>query len=116
FELPDLQGGRRALSDFRGRRVLLIFFNPRCGFCTRMGADLAALPVDGAAGRPIPLVVTTGEVEENRQLVAEYGLARPVLLQEAGTHEVGGEVAAQYQCNGTPMGYLIDEQGRTASQ
>src|SRR5207245_9952254 len=27
----------------------------------------------------------------------------------------GGEVASQYRCHGTPMGYLIDEQGRIAS-
>src|SRR2546422_7143520 len=43
FELPDLAGGRKSLSDFRGRKLLLIFFNPRCGFCTRMASDLAAL-------------------------------------------------------------------------
>src|SRR5262245_51804237 len=35
FELPDLAGSRRKLSQFRGRDVLLIFFNPQCGFCTR---------------------------------------------------------------------------------
>src|SRR3954454_10863544 len=40
FELPDLAGARRKLSEFRGRDVLLIFFNPKCGFCTRMAADL----------------------------------------------------------------------------
>src|SRR5262245_24025418 len=34
FELPDLAGVRRKLSDFRGQDVLLIFFNPQCGFCT----------------------------------------------------------------------------------
>src|SRR5258708_4536872 len=73
FELPELSGGRRALSQFRGQRVLLIFFNPRCGFCTRMAADLATLPVDGRGGMPIPLVVTTGDAEENRKLFAEHG-------------------------------------------
>src|SRR5262245_52745404 len=36
FELPDLAGGHRALAQFRGRPVLLIFFNPQCGFCTQM--------------------------------------------------------------------------------
>jgi peroxiredoxin len=75
-----------------------------------MAADLAALPVDGAAGAPLPLVVTTGELEANRKLVAEYGLAGPVLLQQ------GMEIASQYQCNGTPMGYLINEQGQIASE
>jgi peroxiredoxin len=109
FALPDLSGARSALSDFRGRRLLLIFFNPRCGFCTRMAPDLAALSTDWAAGRPLPLVVTTGEAETNRALVEEHGIRCPVLLQEQM------EVASTYQAHGTPMGYLIDEQGRIAS-
>jgi peroxiredoxin len=109
FELPDLAGSRRALSAFRGRRLLLIFFNPRCGFCTRMAADLAALPADGAEGRPLPLVISTGDAEENRKLVAEHGIRCPVLLQEQM------EVASRYQCHGTPMGYLLDEAGNIAS-
>src|SRR6188508_2890982 len=48
FDLPTLAGQRTALSDFRGRRLLLIFFNPRCGFCERMVGDLGALPTDGS--------------------------------------------------------------------
>jgi hypothetical protein len=33
---------------------LLIFFNPRCGFCTQMAPQLAGMPVDGAEGKPLP--------------------------------------------------------------
>jgi peroxiredoxin len=110
FELPDLAGAPKRLADSRGRPLLLLFFNPGCGFCTRMAPDLAALAVDGANGAPLPLVITTGEAEENRKLVAEHGIRGPVLLQE------GMAVGAQYQCNGTPMGYLIDAQGRIASE
>src|SRR4030095_10194390 len=33
FELPDLTGDRHKLSEFRGKDLLLIFFNPKCGFC-----------------------------------------------------------------------------------
>src|SRR5947207_15251279 len=47
FELPDLAGGRQSLAQFRGRRVLLIFFGPQCGFCTSMVPALAGLPIDG---------------------------------------------------------------------
>src|SRR5438093_4954841 len=65
FQLPDLAGGRGRLSDWHGRRVLLIFFNPRCGFCTQMVPDLAALPIDPGGGLPLPLVVTTGDAQEN---------------------------------------------------
>src|SRR5690349_8526387 len=32
FTLPDLAGERHALSEFRGKKALLIFFNPGCGF------------------------------------------------------------------------------------
>jgi peroxiredoxin len=110
FELPDLNGQPHALAEFRGHKVLLIFFNPRCGFCSRMAPDLAKLTVDGANSKPIPLVVSTGDPEENRKLVAEHEIHCPVLLQD------GMEVASRYQCHGTPMGYLIDEQGKIASE
>jgi peroxiredoxin len=110
FTLPRLGGGESSLAEYRGRRVLLIFFNPQCGFCTQMAPDLAALPTDGENGRPVPLVVTTGDARENRNLVQEHGIHGPVLLQK------GMEVASQYKANGTPMGYLIDEEGNIASE
>jgi peroxiredoxin len=109
FELPDLDGPLRGLAEFRGRRVLLIFFSPHCGFCTAMMPDLAALASGGGNGQPMPLVVTTGGAETNRRLFQKHGVRCPVLLQEAM------EVASQYQAQGTPMGYLIDEQGAIAS-
>jgi peroxiredoxin len=98
------------LSDFRGQDVLLIFFNPKCGFCTKMAADLAALPLEGGNGRAVPLVVSTGDAVENRWLVAQHGIRCTVLLQEQM------EVAAQYHAQGTPMGYRIDAEGRIASE
>ena len=110
FELPDLAGVRRKLSEFRERNVLLIFFNPKCGFCTKMAADLAALPADGGNDGAIPVVVTTGDAQENRKLVERYGIRCLVLLQEQM------EVAAKFRAQGTPMGYRIDGAGRIASE
>src|SRR3954469_9278053 len=110
LELPDLAGARRRLSDFRGKDVLLIFFNPACGFCTEMAADLAALPADGGGGRAIPLVVTTGDPQENRELVERHGIRCAVLIQERM------EVASRFHARGTPMGYRIDGAGRIASE
>jgi peroxiredoxin len=109
FELPDLAGARRKLSQFRGQDVLLIFFSPKCGFCTKMAADLAALTVDGGGGRAIPIVVTNGDADENRRLIEQFGIRCVVLLQEQM------EVAALYRAQGTPMGYRIDADGRIAS-
>ena len=110
FQLPNLAGGRTALSQFRGRRVLLVFFSPRCEFCREMGPRLAALGPDGANGRPVLIVVSTGDAEENRTFIREQGVRASVLLQE------DMEVASKYRAEGTPTGYLIDEEGRTASE
>jgi peroxiredoxin len=110
FDLPDLAGSRMKLSDLRGHDVLLIFFNPRCGFCTKMASDLAALPPEASRGRAVPLVVTTGDPDENRQLVERHGIRCTVLLQERM------EVASQFRAQGTPMGYRIDAAGRIASE
>jgi peroxiredoxin len=109
FDLPDLSGNTHKLSEFRGRDVLLIFFNPGCGHCARMAADLAALPVDGAQGNAVPVVVSTGDVDANRKLVEQHGIKCTVLVQKQM------EVAGQYRAQGTPMGYRIDAMGRIAS-
>ncbi len=108
FDLPVLSGGRTSLSQYRGRKVLLMFFNPQCGFCTQMLPALAALPTDEKNG-PLPVVITTGNADDNRRLFDEHKVRCPILLQDQMT------VAAKYQVNGTPMGYLIDDQGRIAS-
>lgn len=110
FELLNLAGLKKALSEFQGKRLLLTFFNPRCGFCVQMADDLAALPTDGRDGRPVPLVVSTGDAAENRQFFEEHGIRCPVLLQEQM------EIGALYQAHGTPMGYLIDENGKIDSE
>lgn len=110
FELPDLHGGRVSLEDYRGRRLLLVFFSPTCPFCQAMAPDLAALPSDGAGGRPLPVVITTGDPEANRALVAEHRIRCPVLLDEAK------EIMEEYQSGGTPAAYVIDEQGLIAKE
>jgi peroxiredoxin len=109
FELPDLDGARHSLAEFRGKRTLLLFSGPGCGFCLKMYPDLAALPVDGKGNTPIPVMIVNGDAEANRKHVKEYKIRGPVLLQEGMT------VASEYMVTGTPMGYLIDEQGNIAS-
>src|SRR5262245_23412777 len=82
FQLPDLAGDRHKLSKFRGKDLLLVFFNPTCGFCTKMAEDLAALPLDGKNGRAVPVLVTTGDREDNLQIVGRYSVRCTVLLQK----------------------------------
>lgn len=110
FELPSLSGSRQKFSQWRGRRVLLIFFDPDCGFCLELAPHLATFSDGGTDGGPMTVVVTAGDVQKNRQWVSEYGIRCPVLLQEQL------ELARDYHAAGTPTGYLIDEQGLIASE
>lgn len=131
FVLADLSGGRRSLAQYRGRPLLLVFFNPDCGFCREMIPRLAALetrsrrgneagePADNeirlltsaaTAEHPPPLILTTGDAERNREFFAGHKLDGPVLLQN------DGDVAQAYQAHGTPSGYLISSDGKIASK
>jgi peroxiredoxin len=110
FELPDVHGRRHALSQWRGRRLALIFFDPRCSFCVQMAPRLARLPSEAAAGMPVPLVIAAGSAEENRRLLEKHGIRCLVLLQERT------EVAWAYGAPGTPTGCLVDEHGAIASE
>jgi peroxiredoxin len=132
FSLPDLAGQTRTLGEFRGKSVLLIFFNPACGYCRELLPKLAALtpsaPMAERAGLPsevlMPeegerrprifstpiLVISTGDAETNRHLFNEHRLVGPVLLQKET------EVAALYKANGTPSGYLINPEGKISSR
>ena len=74
-----------------------------------MASDLAALVPHGGEGQAVPLVVTTGDAQANRQLFQKHEIRCPVLLQK------DMEVASRCQAHGTPMGYLIDERGTIAS-
>jgi peroxiredoxin len=113
FDLPDLTGERRTLAGFRSQPLLLIFFNPDCGYCRDLAPKLAALPRNNTSandGKPLLLIITSGDVVKNRQFFAGHKIARPVLLQN------DGEMAKAYQATGTPTGYLVGPDGRIASK
>ena len=74
FALPTLTGGTMTLSDLWGQRVVLIFFDPDCTYCRQMLPDLAKLEAHPKDGRPVPLVISTGDIEANRQLMDSYGV------------------------------------------
>jgi peroxiredoxin len=107
FELKTLSGDRMTLSQWRGYRLLLVFVDPRCSPCRALLPEIAALPLDGSDGRPVPILVSTGDPDENRRWMDECGVRGPVLLQDEA------ELAHLYLVTGTPMGYLVDAQGVT---
>jgi peroxiredoxin len=109
FDLPDLAGDLVTLADFRGKQVLLVHWSPACGFCQRIAADLAGLEGKLRKRNAELVLMSYGDAERNRTLAEEHGLSAPILLQEDGKpHPVFGT-------QGTPVGYLLDEEGRIAS-
>jgi hypothetical protein len=107
--LPDLDGNERALTDFRGRQVLLVNWSPTCGFCVKIAAELAALhPL--MAERDVTLVlVATGDRDTNRALHDDVGLTAPTLLRD-------GTDVDPFPRTGTPAAYHVDEDGRLADR
>ncbi|MFO1433547.1 MAG: TlpA disulfide reductase family protein [Candidatus Competibacteraceae bacterium] len=108
FKLPDLTGKEVALEDFRGRQVLLINWSPQCGFCARIAQELAGLR-EAFQQHKIELVLAAhGDAEANRKLAEENGLNATILLQK------DTQTVAAFQGLGTPVAYLLDEEGRVA--
>jgi peroxiredoxin len=105
FTLPDLTGRDVRLGDFH-HKVLLLFWNPGCGFCQRMLPDLKAWEDQPPQGAPGLLVISAGGIEANRAM----RLKSPVVLDEAFA------VGRQFGTGGTPSAVLIDAKGRVASE
>jgi thiol-disulfide isomerase/thioredoxin len=107
LQLPSLDGETVALSQFKGRNTLVVFWNPGCGFCRSMHEDLLAWEAGGTGnGKPQLVVVSFGDAESTR---AE-GFGSPILLDEGFT--LGNALGA----SGTPMAVLLDADGRIASE
>ena len=138
FKLPRLDGGELSLSEYRGKKVLLVFTDPHCGPCEALMPDLEKAHNAGARGSgfgvqgsgfgvqgsgfgvqestpthahthtPIQiLMVSRGEIADNRKKVKQHKLTFPIVLQKRW------EISKQYAMFATPVGYLIDEEGIT---
>lgn len=105
FELPDINGETVSLRQFRGRRVLLVFSDPQCGPCEAVAPHLVAIDQQEAADDVAVILVSRGDVAENRRKAQEHGFRFPVVVQE------GWKLSKEYGIFATPVAYLIDEQG-----
>jgi methylamine dehydrogenase accessory protein MauD len=106
IELPDLNGAPVSLTYFRGEKVVVLFWDPECGFCREMLPDLRAWEDNPLRETPKLLIVSSGTEEANRKM----GLSSPVLLDENLV------VGRAFDAPGTPSAVLIDEQGQIASE
>ena len=106
LKLPNLKGKKVNLAAFRGKKTLVLFWDPNCGFCQQMLDDLKDFEADPPEGAPKLLVVSTGTVAENLSM----GLRSTVVLDQ------NFSVGSAFGASGTPMAVLVDEGGKIASE
>lgn len=114
FSLPAADGSTVKLSDYRGKRVVLEWFNPECPF---VKAAHDAGPLRDLAGRTtaqgvVWLAINSGApgkqghgADVNKEAATRWSLSHPILLDETG------EVGHAYGATNTPHMFLVDDKG-----
>jgi peroxiredoxin len=109
IEGPDLEGRPMALSDFRGKVVVLEFWGDWCSVSRASTPPVRSL-VERMKGRPFVLLGVNGD---NTQQVA--GSARPAEAAERswrdGGEVFGGRIARRWNVRALPTTYVIDHRG-----
>lgn len=105
FRLPNVRGGEVSLSDYRGRRVLLVFTDPHCGPCDELAPELAQLHRAHSHNGLQFILVGRGEHAENRHKAEQFGIRFPVVVQEKW------KLSKQYGIFATPAAFLVGENG-----
>ncbi len=105
FVLPTLEGERVALSDFRGKPVLLNFWATWCPPCRKEIPDLQKFH-EQYGDRIVLLGINYGEAPDDvRAFLERYGVTYLNLLDREGT------VLVRYRLTGLPTSFWLDERG-----
>lgn len=108
FSMADVWGQPFSLADLRGKRVLLAFTDPECGPCQALAPELARLHDEHRNNDLMVVLVGRGDPEVNRRKAEEHGLEFPVVVQD------GWKLSKEYGIFATPVGFLIDGDGKIA--
>ncbi|MCO6431693.1 MAG: TlpA family protein disulfide reductase [Deltaproteobacteria bacterium] len=107
IELPDLEGKKHSLEDYRGKVVLLNFWASWCLPCV---AELPALQNLYDQLRDSGFVVIAVGIDDDEASLAEFkrrfGLSFPVLVDKSGT------VKSRYRISGVPESFVLDSEGK----
>jgi peroxiredoxin len=114
FALADLDGNEVKLSAFKGKTVVLEWFNPHCPFvrAAHTKGSLTSTPKNDIAKGVVWLAINSGApgrqghgVETNREGKKTYGIEYPILMDETGA------VGKKYGATNTPHMFVIDQAG-----
>jgi peroxiredoxin len=115
FALPDLDGKTVKLSEYKGKTVVLEWFNPECPFvrASHTKGSLVGEAKKHTGKGIVWLAINSGApgkqgagAEKSRTGLKTYGLEHPVLLDESGA------VGHQYGATNTPHMFVIDKTGK----
>ncbi len=114
FTLTDLSGKTHKLSDYRGKTVVLEWFNPGCPYCVYAYAEgpLVEQPNRMKSEGVVWLAVNSqneghpgSKADKNMAFVEKHGMKSPILMDPAGT------VGRAYGAKTTPHCFVIDAKG-----
>lgn len=100
FDLPDQEGGRHRLADYRGRTVVLYFYpNDDTPGCTAEACSFRDVDSELQAVGVAVLGVSTDSAESHGRFRAKYDLGFPLLVDD------GAQVATAYGAWGEKVLY-----------
>ncbi|MFO0744924.1 MAG: thioredoxin family protein [Myxococcota bacterium] len=117
FTLKDLDGKDVSLASFRGKTVVLEWYNPDCPFVRAQHSEgpMRTMAKEVAAKGVVWLSINSSAagkegngVDRNKASVTEYGIENPILLDESGA------VGKLYQARTTPHMVVIAPDGTLA--
>jgi peroxiredoxin len=114
FELADLEGRRFKLSHFRGKMIVLEWFNPDCaaviyaygeGELREMRARHASTGIVWLTINSTPPSEPGADLALNQQFAAAHHLTQPILMDPTGV------VGRSYGARTTPEMFVVNERG-----
>ncbi len=114
FSLKNLEGKELSLADFKGKIVVLEWFNPDCPVVAgHYDAGTMATTQAKFAGKDVVwLGINSGApgkqghgVERNKKAKADWKMANEILMDESGS------VGRSYGAKTTPHCYVVDAKG-----
>ena len=111
YELPDIDGQRQSLDQYKGKWVIVNYWATWCGTCLKELPDLVSLHED-SKDKDIVVVGVNFESISNDRLkafVAEQSIPYPVLRSEPVPVTAIGKVPA------LPTTYIINPEGKVVA-
>ena len=107
FSLPDLEGKKVSLTDFKGKVVLLNIWATWCAPCVEEMPSMEKLyqELKGEDFELLAISVDESGAEAVKPFLEKHKLGFPVLL------DTKGEIKNLYQATGIPESFIIDKEG-----